>query len=387
MKNVAILGSTGSIGTSSLEVIQANPERYRVIALAAGRNMELLLKQIETFRPVAAALVEEDLSRILRNRIPKHVATKVFSGTQGFVHLATLPEVDTVVSAMVGAVGLVPSYAAIEAGKELALANKETMVMAGSLVMSKVSERQGAILPIDSEHSAILQSLRGHRREDLRRVILTASGGPFRDRTLKELQGATAQEALRHPTWKMGRKISIDSATLMNKGLESIEAKWLFDLKMDQIGILVHPQSVVHSMVEYRDGSVIAQMGVPDMKTPIAYALSYPNHHDSDLPPLRLDEIGTLSFEKPDMKRFKCLELALAAGNLGGSMPAVMNGANEIAVESFLKGDIGFLDIPVLIEKTMTEHEVFPLDSIQSVLEADEWARRTALQLKRALKG
>jgi 1-deoxy-D-xylulose-5-phosphate reductoisomerase len=252
------------------------------------------------------------------------------------------------------------------------------MVMAGPLVMAEARKRGVSILPIDSEHSAILQSLRGHPREDLKRVILTASGGPFRDLSLDEMRHVTSAQALRHPNWEMGPKITIDSATLMNKGLEVIEARWLFDLEMDQIDILIHPQSIVHSMVEYRDGSIISQMGIPDMIIPISYALSYPRHLGNSLPPLDLEAIGGLSFKKPDLKRFRCLELALNAATTGGSMPAVLNGANEIAVDAFLRGTIGFLDIPDLIGKTMDAHTPLPVESIDAVMAADRWARETA---------
>jgi len=381
MKNIAILGSTGSIGSNSLRVIESNPEKYRVLALAAGKNIDLLTKQIEKFRPKGVAVLREELADILRARIEKNPGTEVFSGPDGFERLATLEEVDTVISAMTGAAGLMPTYAAIKAGKDIALANKETMVMAGPLIMDQAKEQGISILPVDSEHSAILQSLQGHSREDLKRVIITASGGPFRDFSLEKMKAVTPEQALKHPTWNMGQKISIDSATLMNKGLEAIEAKWLFDLRIDQIGILIHPQSIVHSMVEYRDGSVIAQLGVPDMITPISYALSYPRHIETDLPSLELDEIGTLSFMKPDMKIFKCLDLALRAAEIGDSMPAVLNGANEIAVDFFLQGKIGYLQIPALIEKTMEAHKTVSLDSIERVIEADSWARDTTKEL------
>jgi 1-deoxy-D-xylulose-5-phosphate reductoisomerase len=303
---------------------------------------------------------------------------EIFFGTEGFIRLATMTEVDTIISAMAGAAGLLPTYSGIKAGRNIALANKETMVMAGSLVMAEARKHGVSILPIDSEHSAILQSLQGHPREDLRRVILTASGGPFRDLSLEEMSKVTPAQALNHPNWNMGPKVSIDSATMMNKGLEAIEAKWLFDLKMDQISILIHSQSIVHSMVEYKDGSIISQMGVPDMIIPISFALSFPHHLKTHVPPLELERIGILSFEKPDMKRFRCLDLALKAAEIGESMPAVLNGANEIAVEFFLKGNIGFLDIPDLIEKTMASHKNHPIDSIETVMEVDRWARDMA---------
>ena len=378
MKKIAILGSTGSIGVNALSVIQANPEKYQVTALAAGKNIRLLLEQIKRFRPLAVAVMEETAANELKAQLTNSSRPEIFFGTEGFMRLATMTEVDTIISAMAGAAGLLPTYSGIKAGRNIALANKETMVMAGCLVMAEARKHGVSILPIDSEHSAILQSLQGHPREDLRRVILTASGGPFRDLSLEEMSKVTPAQALNHPNWNMGPKVSIDSSTMMNKGLEAIEAKWLFDLKMDQISILIHSQSIVHSMVEYKDGSIISQMGVPDMIIPISFALSFPHHLKTRVPPLELEKIGILSFEKPDMKRFRCLDLALKAAEIGGSMPAVLNGANEIAVESFLKGNIGFLDIPDLIEKTMASHKNHPIDSIETVMEVDRWARDTA---------
>jgi 1-deoxy-D-xylulose-5-phosphate reductoisomerase len=381
MKKIALLGSTGSIGVNALKVIRANPEKYRVVALVAGKNIELLLNQIEDFRPMAVAVLDEALALELKNRSGEGRKVEIYFGSEGLVHLATLDEVDTVISAITGAAGLLPTYEAIKAGKQIALANKETMVMAGPLVLSEAKNHNVSILPIDSEHSAILQSLMGHPKEDVKRVILTASGGPFKDLSLEEMGEVTPAQALNHPNWSMGPKITIDSATMMNKGLEAIEARWLFDVDMEQISILIHPQSVVHSMVEYRDGSVVAQLGTPDMKIPISYALSYPRHFETGVSSLRLDEIGMLTFEKPDIKKFKCLDLALKAAENGGSMPAVLNGANEIAVASFLEGKIGFLDIPDLIEKVMDAHRPHPIDSIETVMEADTWARDKALAM------
>lgn len=378
MKKIAILGSTGSIGVNALRVIQANPEKYQVTALGAGKNIRLLLEQIKRFRPLTVAVMEETAADELKAQMTNSGRPEIFFGTEGFIRLATMTEADTIISAMAGAAGLLPTYSGIKAGRNIALANKETMVMAGSLVMAEARKHGVSILPIDSEHSAILQSLQGHPREDLKRVILTASGGPFKDLSLEEMSKVTPAQALNHPNWNMGPKVSIDSSTMMNKGLEVIEAKWLFDLKMDQISILIHSQSIVHSMVEYKDGSIISQMGVPDMIIPISFALSFPHHLKTRVPPLELEKVGTLSFEKPDMKRFRCLDLALKAAEIGGSMPAVLNGANEIAVESFLKGTIGFLDIPDLIEKTMASHENHPIDSIETVMEVDRWARDMA---------
>jgi len=378
IKKIAILGSTGSIGVNALKVIAANPEKYEVIALAAGKNIELLLKQIEEFHPMAVSVLEETLAAELKDRLKGIRSPEIFFGTEGFVQTATLDEVNTVISAIAGSAGLLPTYEAIKAGKQVDLANKETMVMAGPLVMAKAAELGVSVLPIDSEHSAIFQSLHGHPREDLRRVLLTASGGPLKDLSIEQMSKVNAAQALKHPNWNMGPKISIDSATMMNKGLEVIEAKWLFGLRMDQIGILIHPQSIIHSMVEYRDGSVIAQLGIPDMFIPISYALSFPHHVENTLPPLELERIGTLNFESPDLKRFKCLDLALRAAEIGGSMPTVLNGANEIAVDSFLEGKIGFLDIPRLIEKTMEAHQAYPVNDIERVMEADSWARDRA---------
>jgi 1-deoxy-D-xylulose-5-phosphate reductoisomerase len=378
MKRISLLGSTGSIGRNALKIMKHNPDKYRAVALSAGRNIDLLLEQIDEFRPKAVSVLDEDLANILRTRLKGNTETEVYSGVEGFRRMATLEEVDTVISAMTGAAGLAPTYAAIEAGKDIALANKEAMVMAGPLIMDVVKNKKQTVLPIDSEHSAILQSLQGHPREDVRRIILTASGGPFRDMLLEDMEKVTPQQTQEHPTWSMGRKINVDSATLMNKGLEAIEAKWFFGLNMDQIDIVIHPQSIVHSMVEYKDGSVIAQMGVPSMITPISYALSYPQHVENHLSPLQLDEIGILSFEKPDRNRFKCLDLALQAGKIGGSMPTVLNAANEIAVDAFLEGHIGFLQIPMLIERTMEAHTAYDIDHIEGVMEADSWARQRA---------
>ena len=379
MKNLSILGSTGSIGVNALKVARAHPERYRVIALSAGRNIDLLLDQIETFKPKAVAVLNESLAVDLKKKLTGRFLPEILFGLEGFKHLATMDSVDTIISAITGAAGLMPTYEGIKAGKNIALANKETMVMAGPLIMREAEKQGVSISPIDSEHSAILQSLQGHKREDLHRIILTASGGPFRNLSLEKMAHVTAAQALKHPNWEMGPKITIDSATMMNKGLEVIEAKWLFDLEMEQIDVLIHPQSIVHSMVEYKDGSIISQLGVPDMMIPIAYALSYPRHIKTGLPPLELEKVGPLSFEKPDLKRFKCLALALKAAAAGGSMPAVLNGANEIAVDAFLKEKIGFLDIPKLIEQTMAAHTTHSIDRIESVMDADRWAREKTI--------
>jgi 1-deoxy-D-xylulose-5-phosphate reductoisomerase len=387
MKRIAILGSTGSIGCSSLKVIEAHPEAYQVTALAAGKNVDLLAEQVQKFRPLEVAVLGDQEAESLKKRLDRRVGTRIVSGTEGLIHLATLEETDTVISAITGAAGLVPTFAAVRAGKDIALANKETMVMAGPLVIEEVRRRGGTLLPVDSEHSAILQCLQGHAREDVRRVILTASGGPFRDFSYEEMERVTPEQALKHPNWSMGPKITVDSASLMNKGLELIEAKWLFGLEIHRIQILIHPQSVIHSMVEYKDGSILAQLGIPDMITPISYALSYPRHVETWLPALDLEQVGTLKFMKPDPRKFRCLELALRAAEIGESMPAVLNAANEVAVELFLKGRIGFLQIASLIEKTMKAHTPFVINTLEKVMEADSWARQKAAAFAEADRG
>ena len=376
MKNITILGSTGSIGVSALKVIKHHPENYRVVALSAGRNIGLLLQQIKEFNPAAVSVLDEPLAEKLKAALGKGPSPAVSFGESGFKRLATMEPTNMVISAMTGAAGLMPTFEAIKSGKDIALANKETMVMAGGLVMAEAKKRGVTIFPVDSEHSAILQSLQGHPRDDLKKIILTASGGPFRSLSLDEMRKMTAKQALNHPNWNMGPKITIDSATLMNKGLEVIEAKWLFDLPIEKIDILVHPQSIIHSMVEYNDGSMIAQLGVPDMTIPISYALSYPRHLPNNLSPLDLLTAGDLQFQRPDMSRFRCLALALKAVKVGGTMPTVLNGSNEIAVDAFLKGQIGFLDIPALIEKTMGAHQMVPVNGIATVVDADKWSRR-----------
>lgn len=374
VKNLSILGSTGSIGVSTLEIIAAHPEQFRVVALTAGYNLELFQQQVRAFSPEMIAVVNADDAEQLRQDLGAD-APEILSGVEGLITCASHPDVDMAVSAIVGAAGLVPTMAAIETGKDIALANKETLVTAGSLVMDAIEKAGVKLYPVDSEHSAIFQSLEGHRERDVRRLILTASGGPFRDRNPDTFGEITLEDALAHPNWNMGRKITIDSATMMNKGLEVIEAHWLFNLPGEQIDVHIHPQSIVHSMVEYVDGSVIAQLGIPDMKTPIAYALSYPERLTLDLPPLDLCHLGKLTFQPPDLKQFPCLDLAYQALAEGGSAPAVLNAANEIAVGAFLDRRIGFTDIPVLIRATLEKHQVVNLNSIEEVLLVDRWAR------------
>ena len=387
MKNICLLGSTGYIGTNALKIIKENPERYQIIALGGGKNIDLLLNQIKEFKPLFAVVINSDLANELKSKLSNATNTEILYGTKGYIEIATLSDVNMAIAAMTGSSGLLPTFSAITAGKDVALANKETLVMAGSLLINESKKLGVNIYPIDSEHSAIQQSIQGHSREDLKKIILTGSGGPFKDFSIEELSKVTPEEALKHPKWKMGRKITIDSATMMNKGMEAIEAKWLFNVKIDQIEILLHPQSIIHSMVEYMDGSIIAQLAPTDMRIPISYALSYPRHLKVDLPSLNLLDIEKLSFGKPDKKRFRCLDLALAAGKTGESMPAVLNGANEIGVNAFLEGKIGFLEIPQLIEKTMEKHETFAINSIHKVIEADQWAKSMAKKILNKMVG
>jgi 1-deoxy-D-xylulose-5-phosphate reductoisomerase len=378
MKRISLLGSTGSIGVSTLDVVASHPDEFAVTALAAGRNITLLQDQIKRFRPAIAAVADEEDARTLRRLLGPNAGTAVFSGAEGYREAAAAGGADMVVSAMVGAAGLLPTLEAIEAGKTIALANKETLVMAGGIVLGKAAERGVPVIPVDSEHSAIFQCLRGHRREDLRRIILTASGGPFLHASPEELADVTPARALQHPNWTMGRKITIDSATMMNKGLEVIEAGWLFGLPVSAIDVLIHPQSIVHSLVEYRDGSVIAQLGVPDMRVPIAYALSFPRRLPRTEPPLDLPAVGALTFAKPDLQRFPALGLAYAAAQTGGTMPAVLNGANECAVAAFIDQQIGFIDIAGVAAKVLDHHCVTQEPGIGDILEADRWAREEA---------
>ncbi len=379
MKNLIVLGSTGSIGVNTLEIVAAYPDRFRVVAMTAGNNIGLLEEQIRTFRPEVVAVISESQALQLRQRLGSG-APDILAGVAGLMACASHAAGHMVVSAIVGAAGLVPTMAAIEAGKDIALANKETLVTAGPLVMAKAAARKVRLFPVDSEHSAIFQSLEGHRRRDVRKLILTASGGPFRNRSLAELRQVTPADALNHPNWSMGRKITIDSATMMNKGLEVIEARWLFDLPAERIDVHIHPQSVVHSMVEYIDGSVIAQMGIPDMRTPIAYALSYPERLPLKIPQLDLCQLGRLTFEQPDRQKFSCLGLAYDALREGGTSPAALNAANEVAVEAFLKGEISFLNISRVIATVLDLQRDNRIEHIDDVLRADRRARTRARQ-------
>jgi 1-deoxy-D-xylulose-5-phosphate reductoisomerase len=377
MKRIIILGSTGSIGVNSLDVVAKFPERFQVVALAAGSNSERLEEQIRKFRPRMAALMSEEAAAKLRDRC-RDIKVEIVSGMRGMIQIATHPEGDLVIAAIVGAAGLVPTLSAIRAKKPIALANKETMVMAGQLVTEEAKRYGVTIFPVDSEHSAIFQSMEGHRRENIRKLILTASGGPLLKTPLAKMRSVTPERALKHPNWKMGAKITIDSATLMNKGLEVIEARWLFDIAPSRIEVLIHPQSVIHSMVEYVDGSVIAQLGIPDMRAPLSYALSYPERLALELPPLDLADTAKLTFLPPDNKRFPCLGYAYEAIREGGSLPAVLNAANEEAVHAFLKKRIKFLDIGKVIRKTMDAYHPNEPKTLEHVLEADAWARKQA---------
>jgi 1-deoxy-D-xylulose-5-phosphate reductoisomerase len=378
LKRIAILGSTGSIGRNALQVIEQFPDRFQVVALAAGRNVDLLIEQIQRFRPKVAAVLDQELANDLASRLPADIGVEVFAGSQGYQNIANCTDADMVLSSMVGAAGLIPTLSAIRAGKDVALANKETLVMAGALVMEEVRRYQIRLLPVDSEHNAIFQALEGHRREDLKRILLTASGGPFLNLPKEQLESVTPAQALNHPNWEMGAKITIDSATMMNKGLEVIEAKWLFDLAVEEIDVHIHPQSIIHSMVEYVDGSVIAQLGMPDMRVPIAYALAYPERLKLDLPTLDLFSVQTLTFQEPDLGRYPCLDLAFNACKAGGTMPAVLNASNEVAVQAFLDKRIPFLAIARLVDKVMQEHELAPAKELEAILAADTWARRRA---------
>jgi 1-deoxy-D-xylulose-5-phosphate reductoisomerase len=379
---IAILGSTGSIGCNSLRVIESlTTNRMRVVALAAGTNVERLADQIATHLPELVSVDNEAVAHNLRAMLFARDVDlpRIVTGEAGLIEVASHPEADCVISATVGAIGFVPTLKALELGKRVALANKETLVMAGEL-MTEAAKKSGAeLLPVDSEHNALHQCLRGERREEVRRIILTASGGPFRTKNKAEMKLASVSEAMRHPTWNMGAKITIDSATLMNKGLEVIEARWLFGFGPDEIDILVHPESVVHSMIEMVDGSVIAQMGVTDMRHAIQYALTYPERHACQLPSLDLTAVSGLHFEAPDLERFPCISLAYRALAAGGTLPAAMNAANEEAVSAFLQERICLTEIPQIIETVMNDHSTQPVKDIQTVLDADREARLAAL--------
>ncbi|OGP73563.1 MAG: 1-deoxy-D-xylulose-5-phosphate reductoisomerase [Deltaproteobacteria bacterium RBG_16_49_23] len=374
MKRLAILGSTGSIGVNTLDIVRQFPERFEVIGLSAGLNTGLLKEQVRRFQPKVVSVLNREAAGELQKSL-SGIEVEVLHGVEGLIRVATHPQVTQVVSAIVGAVGLIPTLSAIKTGKSIALANKESLVMAGKIVMEEVKKNGVQILPVDSEHSAIFQAILGHRKEDIHRLILTASGGPFLNHPLSKLHEVTVKDALNHPHWEMGKKITIDSASLMNKGLEVIEAHWLFDIAVEKIIVRIHPQSVVHSMVEYIDGSIIGQMGIADMRIPISYALSFPERLNLKLPSLNFAQAGPLTFSPPDPGKFPCLRLAYQSIEIGETMPAILNAANEVAVNGFLEGRIKFTDIPLLIQKVMEEHELKTARTIEDILRADQWAR------------
>ncbi|NLL72171.1 MAG: 1-deoxy-D-xylulose-5-phosphate reductoisomerase [Clostridiales bacterium] len=372
MKNIAILGSTGSIGLQTLEIAREHKEKINIRALVAHSSVELMEEQVREFMPKMVCMYDEEAARLLRDRI-KDLPVRVESGMDGVIACATEKSTDTVVAALVGMIGILPTIEAIKAGKNIALANKETLVTAGHIIMPLSRQMNVELLPVDSEHSAIFQSLNGEKKENIHKIILTASGGPFRGQKKDELKFKTAQDALRHPNWRMGPKITIDSATLINKALEVMEAKWLFDISMSAIKVLVHPQSIIHSMVEYIDGSIIAQLGLPDMRLPIQYALFYPDRKQMVLGE-RLDfvKLSKLTFEEPDMDTFTGLKLGIKAGELGGSMPTVFNAANEWAVAKYLDGKIGFLEIPEIINEAMDNHKLIESPSLKEILNTEQ---------------
>jgi 1-deoxy-D-xylulose-5-phosphate reductoisomerase len=379
MKNVVLLGSTGSIGTSTVKVAEDLPDQIRLLALAAGGNSELLFEQTRKHKPAAICISDPAKAKELQNELG--TSTQVYSGNEGLLKLATLPAADIVLIAIVGTAGLQPALAAIRAGKDIAVASKEILVMAGEIVMNEARKYGVRVLAVDSEHSAIFQCLDGKPTNSVRKLILTASGGPFRDKTLwpkEKFSEITVERALKHPSWVMGKKITIDSATLFNKGLEMIEARWLFDIEMARVGVVVHPQSIVHSMVEFVDGSLLAQLSTPDMCLPIQYALTYPDRAASERVQTNFPKIGTLTFEEPDLERFPAIELARRAGEVGGTLPAVLNAANEIAVEAFVNRKINFPQITETVRRTMDAHKVISHPTLEQIMEADAWARHEA---------
>ena len=379
MKKISLLGSTGSIGLNTLDVVERNPENFQILAMSAGSNVDLFAEQIRKFKPKVAALFDTQKIATLKERVVD-LDVEILSGEEGVFKVATIPEVDVVVSGVVGKAGLLPAIEALKAGKNLALANKETLVIAGELVLKEAQKTSSKIVPIDSEHSAIFQALNGEKKERIKKIILTASGGPFRKFSLNEMENIKVKDALNHPNWEMGPKITIDSSTMMNKGLEYIEAKWLFGIETP-VEIIVHAQSIIHSMIEFVDTSIIAQLGIPDMRVPIAYALTYPDRFECNLPSLELATMENLTFEAPDFDRLPCLQLAFDAMEMGQTMPAVLNAANEIAVQAFLDELIPYKDIAELIRMVMHNHIPAKLNELQDVLDADQWAREETKKL------
>lgn len=380
MKKISILGSTGSIGRQTLDVISQHPDKFSVVGLSAGNNVELLIEQIKKFKPLIASVADEESAKSLSSEVSKY-QTDVVHGQEGAQIVAQIDEADLIVSAMVGASGLRPTLAAAQLGKDIALANKESLVIAGQVLTDEIHKNGGKLLPIDSEHSALMQALECGDRSQVKRLILTASGGPFLNTSINELEDVSVEVALNHPTWKMGKKITIDSATLMNKGFEVIEAKWLFGFDADQISVWIHPQSIVHSMVEYIDGSVISQMGKPDMRIPIAFAISYPDRITMNCNAVTPESFGDLTFQNVDLKQFPSLSLAFDALKEGGTMPSVLNGANEVAVSAFLSKQMKFTGIVSTVKNVMELHNTQPANTLDAVIESDLWARETAQSL------
>ena len=381
MKHLALLGSTGSIGTNVLNIVEMFPQEFNIKVLAAKKNISLLVRQIERFQPEVVAVFDEARAKEVKDCLPPGVAVDLLYGDDGYCDAAAYAGADLTVTAMVGAAGLKPTLAAIDAGKTIALANKETLVMAGDFVMEAAAGKGIQILPIDSEHSAIFQCLHGQRKEDMDRILLTASGGPFLNKPRAEFKAITRDDALKHPNWQMGAKITIDSATLMNKGLEVLEARCLFGVSHEMIEVVIHPQSIIHSMVAFKDGSVMAQLGIPDMKGAIAYALSYPQRLPIKQPLPKFNADQTLSFQEPDLAKFPCLAMAFEACETGGSLPAVLNAANEVAVNGFLKQEIGFVDIAPVIRQTLDQHTLVSNPGLPDILAADDWARGAAREV------
>jgi len=368
MKKLSILGSTGSIGTQTLDIVKNNPHEFKVVGLTANKNIELLKNQINEFKPESVAVMDNEKADLLK----EDVDINVYSGIDGIIKIAALDETDTIVNSLVGSIGVKPTVEAIRNKKNIALANKETLVTAGSIVMEEVKKNDVNLMPIDSEHSAIFQCLNGENIDDINKIIITASGGPFKDYTKQQLENVSVNDALNHPTWNMGNKITIDSATLMNKGFEVIEAHWLYGIGYKDIEVVTHPQSIIHSLVEFKDNSTVAQLSLPDMKMPIQYALSYPKRFELNVKKLNLTEVKNLSFEKPNFELFPCLKYAYDAGNIGGTMPAVLNAVNEVAVYAFLDNKIKFLDIPRLIKTMMEKHNVIKNPVLNEILEIDK---------------
>ncbi len=373
MKNISILGSTGSIGTQALDIISRFPDKFKVVGLSAKGNIELLKEQIDKFKPKMACVADEKKANILKSK----VSIPVYSGVEGLIKIAELEDNDTVLNALVGASGLIPTIHAIRNNKNIALANKETLVIGGSIVMKEAKKHGVTIMPVDSEHSAIFQCLKGESHQDVEQLILTCSGGPFRGKKKYELKDVTIEQVLNHPKWNMGKKITVDSATLMNKGFEVIEASWLFNFPPEKIKVIIHPQAIIHSMFEFKDGSVIAQMAEPDARLPLQYAICYPQRVKRVIKQINF---GNLSFEEPDLETFPCLSFAVDALKKGGTMPCVLNAANEIAVESFLQGTISFLTIPIIIEKVIDSHKLIKNPSLQEILDLDKEIRKKTLQ-------